>query len=152
RLRPRPVAADRRLHPLLTVIVPARDEARVLPRKLASIAAQGWPEDRLEVLVIDDGSADDTAAVAERAGGVRGLRLGAPLGKAAALQRGVEAARGEILVLTDARQPLATGALVELVAPLADPTVGAVSGELALAPGGGGLGLYRRLDDALRRM
>jgi cellulose synthase/poly-beta-1,6-N-acetylglucosamine synthase-like glycosyltransferase len=83
--------------------------------------------------------------------GVRVVTLPRPLGKAMALNQGVAAARGEVLVLTDARQPLLPGALGALVAALGDANVGAVSGEIALPVGAGPLGLYRRLDDQLRR-
>jgi cellulose synthase/poly-beta-1,6-N-acetylglucosamine synthase-like glycosyltransferase len=153
RLRRRAVADDPWWRPRVSVVVAARDEARVLEAKLESILAQRWPRARLEVIVVDDGSRDATAHVAARfaARGVRLLRLGAPVGKARALNAGVTAARGELLVLTDARQPLEPDAIAWLVAPLADPAVGAVSGELALAPGSGGLGLYRLLDDRVRR-
>src|SRR5262249_56898750 len=56
----------------------------------------------------------------------------------------------DIWVSTDARQPLVEGALARLVAPLADPEVGAVGGEIAHAATGAGA-IYRYLDDALRR-
>jgi cellulose synthase/poly-beta-1,6-N-acetylglucosamine synthase-like glycosyltransferase len=58
-------------------------------------------------------------------------------------------ANGEILVLTDARQPLSPGAVRALVAPLADPTVGAVAGDLAMT-GATGAGAYWRYEKWIR--
>jgi biofilm PGA synthesis N-glycosyltransferase PgaC len=172
RFRRRPVCLDVTWRPKVSVVIPARDEASVLGAKLESVLAQGWPKERLQIVVIDDGSRDRTAEVVRRfaSRGVELVELRQPLGKAAALNRGVAFTHGEILVLTDARQPLVPGALEALVAPFGDLYVGAVSGELAL-PGtrsaaasttwargtesrgeaGGGLGLYRKIDDRVRR-
>jgi cellulose synthase/poly-beta-1,6-N-acetylglucosamine synthase-like glycosyltransferase len=80
-------------------------------------------------------------------------------GKASALNAGVEAARHEVLVFADARQTFAGDALRALVAPLADPAIGGVSGELVLdcESGGGastigeGVGAYWRYEKWLRR-
>lgn len=99
--------------PSTSVVVPARNEAKTLPRLLASLAAQDRPP--LEVLVVDDASTDDTAAVVRRAPGV--TLLTAPprppgwTGKAWACHLGATAARGELLVFLDADVELAPDAL-----------------------------------------
>jgi glycosyltransferase involved in cell wall biosynthesis len=83
---------------LTSVVVPARDAAATLPRTLACLAAQrGAPE--YEVIVVDDGSRDDTAVLAERTG-VRLVR-GEGAGSGAARNAGVAAARGSLLAFTD---------------------------------------------------
>jgi cellulose synthase/poly-beta-1,6-N-acetylglucosamine synthase-like glycosyltransferase len=51
--------------PTVTVIVPAKDEARTIEHVLARLSELPW---RLEIIVVDDGSSDDTAAIVERAG------------------------------------------------------------------------------------
>jgi chlorobactene glucosyltransferase len=56
-----PLRAD--AAPQLTVIIPARDEAHNIGRCVRSLLAQDYPADRLKILVIDDHSADDTAAI-----------------------------------------------------------------------------------------
>lgn len=154
RIRPRPARLAPHLPPRpLSIVIVARDEAARLPAKLASLPAAGVPAEQLDVIVVDDGSRDDTAALAEAAG-ARVLRAGAPLGKAAALNLGVAAARHDLLVLTDARQPLQPGALAALALPFYDPRVAAVTGELdppADVPAGPG-SRYRRFEDALRRL
>lgn len=158
RLRPAPAVRRAAATPELTVILVARDEESCLEGKLRNCLALDYPPDRLEILVVSDGSTDRTEAVAEGFGarGVRLLRLRPARGKAAALNAAVPAARGEILLLTDARQHLDADAARQLVACLADPTVGAVSGELHLRPPATpspseGLAAYWSLEKRLRR-
>jgi glycosyltransferase involved in cell wall biosynthesis len=111
-LRPDPGPPDR---PPTSVLVPARDEARRLPATLRGLRRQR----AAEILVLDDESADGTAAVAERAAAadprVRLLR-GAPVppgwtGKTWACHQLAAAARGELLVFCDADVSLEAGAL-----------------------------------------
>ena len=129
-----------------TVVIVARDEESSIGDKLRSLRWGGVSE--LEVIVVDDGSSDGTAQVA-REHGAEVIRLEGGRGKAAALNAGVAAARHELVVLTDARQPLSPRALECLLAPFADGMVGAVSGQLEGLSGAAGA--YRRFDDALRR-
>ncbi|SDD29022.1 glycosyltransferase family 2 protein [Auraticoccus monumenti] len=85
--------------PRFSVVVPALDEGDHLAATLASLQAQDFAGG-VELLVVDNGSTDDTVAVAERAG-VRVVHEGRR-GVCAARQRGVEEARGELVVSTDA--------------------------------------------------
>jgi chlorobactene glucosyltransferase len=105
----------------VTVIIPARNEAPRIGRCLEGLVAQGLP--RLEVIVLDDGSTDGTAEIAESfADRLRGLRVlaGAPLpdgwaGKPWACWQGAGAAGGEWLLFLDADtapQPGMIGALL----------------------------------------
>ena len=158
RLRPAPAVRRAPATPDLTVLLVARDEESCLEAKLLNCLALQYPPDRLEILVVSDGSTDGTEALAEgfRERGVRLLRLRPARGKAAALNAAVAAARGEVLLLTDARQHLDPDAARQLVACLADPTVGAVSGELHLRPLAAsspseGVAAYWSLEKRLRR-
>jgi glycosyltransferase involved in cell wall biosynthesis len=101
--------------PSVSVIVPARDAEQTLPRTLAALASQRLDRS-FEVIVVDDGSSDRTAAVAREAG-VRVLseRAGGP---AAARNLGVEAASGELLAFCDADVFPAPGWLAAGVAAL----------------------------------
>src|SRR5215218_3327514 len=83
----------------VSVIIPVFDQAAYLEEALASIAAQTRPVD--EVIVVDDGSGDDSADRAERAG-ARVVRLGANTGPGAARNRGLEVATGELICFADA--------------------------------------------------
>lgn len=112
--------------PFVSVIVPAYNAAATLPSCLAALAAQDYPRDRYEVIVVDDGSTDDTAAIAAAAG-VRVIRQ-ANAGPAAARNAGAAVAQGELLLFTDADCAPVPGWIAALVAPLADPQVAGAKG------------------------
>lgn len=86
--------------PAVSVIVPARDAAATLPATLAALAAQEDPPAH-EVIVVDNGSRDETAALAQRAG-VRVLRLPRGPGPGVARHAGAGAALAPVLAFTDA--------------------------------------------------
>ena len=155
RLRPAPPVRRSEATPHATVVIVACNEERRIGAKIENCLALDYPKDRLDVLVASDGSRDGTVEVvrsfADR--GVRVLDLPGPNGKAVALNRAVPECRGEILLLTDARQVLDALALRRLAAAFADPAVGAVSGELHLVGPGGpgeGVGLYWRYEKMIR--
>ncbi len=138
RLRPRPVHPHF-TEPPVSVIVAVRDEAEALERKIANLRSLDYPASHLQIVVVSDGRHRHTAAVLRRNVGVIDAVYVRRGGKAQALNAGVEAARHDILVFADVRQRFDRQALHGLVAPLADPTVGGVSGELMLdAETGGG--------------
>jgi dolichyl-phosphate beta-glucosyltransferase len=118
--------------PGLSVIVPAYNEAARLPRTLATIAAHLAGREH-EVLVVDDGSGDATAACATAAGATRVLRHQPNRGKGYAVRRGMLEARGERRLMTDADLSTPIEELARLEAALdsgADVAIGsrAVSG------------------------
>lgn len=100
----------------VSIIIPARNEERNLPRLLQSIAHSAIRPQ--EVVVVDDGSADETAAVAGNMG-ARVLNLGGrPVGwtgKSWACYRGAQCARGEVLLFLDADTYFLPGGLERLV-------------------------------------
>ncbi|WP_288480845.1 glycosyltransferase family 2 protein [uncultured Deinococcus sp.] len=116
RLRPRPTPPEAAR---VSILIPARDEARTLPHTLPGVLAQGAGE----VLVLDDHSADDTARLAAGLG-ARVLR-GAPLppgwvGKSWACEQLAGAARGDLLIFTDADVFWRPGALGAVLRALED--------------------------------
>ncbi len=154
RARPRRAEPeDRGWTPLVTALVPVHNAAAYLPGKLDSLLALDWPGDRLEVLVYSDGATDETeaiaAAYAARDPRVRLVRGGARAGKPTAVNRLRAEARGEVLLMTDVRQPLERGCLRALARRLASPAVGCVSGNLVL-PTTLGAGVYWRYESWLR--
>jgi cellulose synthase/poly-beta-1,6-N-acetylglucosamine synthase-like glycosyltransferase len=140
----------------VTVILAVRDGGSFLRAKLESLLAQEYPKELMEILVVSDGSTDETDSIAGEFAG-RGVRLlrQPQRGKAAALNAGLARATGEILFFTDVRQPLNRLALSHLVANFADASVGAATGELRLqgsAPGvQADLGLYWRYETWVRK-
>lgn len=138
--------------PTMTVVIAALDEEQVISQKIADVLAQDYPDDRLAVLVVADGSTDATAEIASRAG-VAVLHDADASGKSAAVNRGVAAARSELVCLTDANCALAPGALRALAAAFADPGVAVVSGAKTVVGAGalgGGEGLYWRLESLVK--
>ena len=117
----------------VSVILPVRNGGKFIAQKLESLLALDYPHELVEIVVISDNSDDDTDDIARRFES-QGVRLVRALqrGKAAAINQAVPLTSGEILVLTDVRQPIDRDALRNLVACFGDPEVGAVSGEMAI--------------------
>src|ERR1051326_11008 len=106
--------------PSISVIIAARDEAPRLPARVRSLLDQAYPG-RCEIIVVSDGSTDDPeSALAPFGDAVRVVELPAG-GKPLALNAGVQASTGDILVFADARQRFADGALMELVSNFGTP-------------------------------
>lgn len=129
-------AASRRL---VSVVIPARDEAASIGATVAAVLAQEVPGAAVEVVVVDDGSTDATAATA-RAAGARVLSLPAGSGgagrgnPAAARNRGAAATGGDPIVFLDADCSPAPGWLAALLA-AHDAGAVAVGGAIDLPPG-----------------
>jgi len=137
RLRPRAVASPGHLSSAapehgVSIVIAARNEAARLPARIDNLLTLAYPAGKRQIIVVSDGSTDDTIGVLDRYRGAVDVVAQPPGGKALALNAGVAAARHEILVFADARQVFAPDAIAELVAPFADPAVGAVTGELLL--------------------
>ncbi len=137
---------DADCEPDLTVVIPAFREASVIEAKIDSVCDNGY-EGRLDVIVVAE---DDPTATAARRTSARVLSFPDRLGKAQALNAGIGAAQTEIVVFTDANNPLEHGALASLSRWFADPTVGAVAGEKRVE-GSDGEGIYWRFESWLKR-
>jgi len=134
RRRPRPVLAGTSPSgslPGVSIVIAARNEASRLSARIDNLLTLDYPAAR-QIIVVSDGSSDDTLAVLARYHGQVEAVDVPPGGKALALNAGVAKARHDIVVFADARQVFAANALRELVAPFADPAVGGVTGELLL--------------------
>ena len=154
-------ASNERSWPSVSVVVAARNEAARLGARVTNLLEQTYPGP-IEIIVVSDGSTDGTRdALAPFRDRIRFLDLPRG-GKPLALNAGVAAATGDIVVFADARQRFAPDAIASLVSNFDDPQVGAATGELILdcedvsaAPGestiGGGVGLYWRYEKWLRR-
>ena len=133
--RPSPVISNSRL-PVCTVIVPAYNEGSQVLRTLNSIAANDYPEDKLNIIAIDDGSVDDTWAWIEKAKKMLGsrlktIRIPRNRGKRHALYEGFKKSRGEVIVTVDSDSIIDPWTLRCMASPFVDnPELGAVAGNV----------------------
>ena len=139
--------------PAVSLIVAAHDEEASILRWVRSTLPFEYPRERLEVVVVSDGSTDRTVEWAVKAGAdvVFEVPRG---GKVAALNAAVERARGEVLAFSDANSIWQPNALMHLVTRLASPQVGYVCGQLRLEgeDGENQEGLYWRYETAVRAL
>jgi biofilm PGA synthesis N-glycosyltransferase PgaC len=184
---PRPVRrgfVDGSSAPAVTAVMVVRNEEAVVARKLDNLLTLDYPPAKLDVVVVSDGSSDRTPAILADYARESGLqtedriedrtdartdaRTGArtrvrtvikPVsqGKAAGLNDAIQLATGDVLLFTDARQHIESGALRLLIENFADPDVGAASGELMLGDPtsgetGKGMGLYWRIEKKVREL
>lgn len=127
----------------VTVLVAAYNEEAVIERSIDTILASDYPH--IEVLVIDDGSTDGTGDVIRKAFGhePRVRLISKPNGgKWSALNQGISLVETDFVVAVDADTILRPDAITQLVAPFADPGIGAVSGNVKV---GNRLNLLTRL-------
>jgi biofilm PGA synthesis N-glycosyltransferase PgaC len=142
--------------PDVTLVVPAYNEASILAAKVENCLAQDYPAGRLQVIVITDGSTDNSAQVLARYPTVRHLHVPARGGKSLAENRAMEFVNTPFVVFTDANTELNPAAVRELVKHYQNPAVGAVSGEkkvraVAGSTPGAGEGLYWKYESFLKR-
>ncbi|HZP51798.1 bifunctional polysaccharide deacetylase/glycosyltransferase family 2 protein [Actinocrinis sp.] len=132
------------VHEPVSVIVPAYNEEAGIEATLLSLFNCKYP---MEIIVVDDGSTDGTAAVVERFRGM-GVRLirQPNAGKPAALNTGIAHARGRILVLLDGDTVFQPDAIHHLVQPFSDPDIGAVSGNAKVGNRTGLLGRWQHIE------
>lgn len=146
--------------PAISIVLIVRNEAVVLERKLRNLLGLNYPTEQVEIIVVSDGSTDDTNRILSEFAAFPQVRIVAkeePRGKAAGLNDAVEIAHGEIVVFTDARQEIEADAVRLLVENFADPQVGCASGELMMGdPNSGeakrGMGLYWQIEKKVRQM
>jgi cellulose synthase/poly-beta-1,6-N-acetylglucosamine synthase-like glycosyltransferase len=152
RARPKPVREDD-VTPHVTFVIPAYNEERNIAAKIENTLSLDYPPDRIEALVVSNGSTDRTNEIVRSYGDgrVRLIALEQP-GKMAALNEGARSARGEVLVFTDADFFLDPHSLRSLARKFADPDVGGVCGTRSSGmqrdgdATGEGEGMYARWD------
>lgn len=144
--------------PSVTVIVAIRNERDMLRRRLTNLLAQEYPAERLDVIVVCNGSVDGSEEIAREIAltepRVRFLTSPAERGKSGAINLASAHTPADVIVFADARQTFAPDAVARLVEPFSDPDVGVVSGrneirrtELASVQG---VGMYWSLETKLR--
>lgn len=144
--------------PTVTLVISAYNESEVIAEKLRNSLSLDYPRDRLQVLVVSDASTDGTDELVRALPDDRVslLRMEQRSGKTLGLNEAVRAARGDIIVFSDANAMYAQGALKALVRNFCDPNVGAVVGESTYSGAEGGAdaeeSLYWRYEVFIKRL
>jgi cellulose synthase/poly-beta-1,6-N-acetylglucosamine synthase-like glycosyltransferase len=143
--------------PSVTLLIAAYNEEKVIAQKIDNSLQMAYPRDKLQILVMDDGSEDRTQEIIKGYAD-RGVELAfnpPRRGKMAAINRAIRQARGEIVLFSDASNSYAPNVVDEMVIPFSDPRVGAVVGARAIDAGEGGLGesegMYWRYESFIQR-
>jgi len=137
----------------VSVIVPARNEARNLERCITALAASDYPLERLQIIVVNDRSTDETGhvldALADRYAMITALhRTDADVhpnlrGKPGALQAGIDRATGDVLLMTDADCAVEPSWIQAMTEPFRDQRVAMVCSTTSVEP----LSVFARLQD-----
>lgn len=143
--------------PALTLIIPAYNEEAYIAKKLDNSLTLDYPREKLQILVVADGSSDKTADIvrqyAERS--VELSYIPDRNGKMAAIVRAMDFVRGEIVVFSDANNMYEEKALRELVAPFSNGKVGAATGAKLIIEDGRDLssaeGLYWKYESGVKK-
>jgi cellulose synthase/poly-beta-1,6-N-acetylglucosamine synthase-like glycosyltransferase len=130
---------DMAYQPKVSILIPARNEERVIGRILQRMTELTYPKDKLQVIVIDDASTDETGTIAEQYSRLHPYLLvmrrnkeEGGRGKAAALNAGMKLADGEIVLCFDADYYPQRDIVEKLVKEFKDPKVGAVQGRVVV--------------------
>ncbi len=123
--------------PTVSIVIPAYNESKYIEESLKTVVSLDYPKDKLEVLVVDDGSTDDTFGIAKRfeKDGVKVLRK-ENSGKGAALNYGIERAGGELIATMDADSYLRPVTLLDLLPLFDEEKVAAVTPAVKIRPSG----------------
>jgi len=160
--KPWNVAVDQKYEPKVTLIVPTFNEGAFILRKMENLANLDYPCEKLEVIIVDSASTDDTVSLinehlkkAKFPFEIRVLEESMRRGKARALNYALEYAKNEVIAISDADAYWEPSALRKALPYLADSRVGAVTGsERFLNLGQNSLtqgeGLYRKVYNAIR--
>jgi len=145
--------------PSVTIVIAARNEAESIRATIENKLELAYPHDKMSVIVVSDCSEDGTDEIVREFSGdrVRLLRQEPRQGKTAALNLAAQHARGEVLVFSDANSIYAKDALERLVANLADPEVGYVTGKMVYVTRRGsvvseGCSTYMKYENVLRAL
>lgn len=116
--------------PEVSVVIPVMNRSDELRRCLASLSRINYPQEKLQIIVVDDGSTDDSPLVARQCGALLVSSGGTGTGPAAARNVGAAMAKGEILAFIDSDCSAQEGWLSDLIPAFCNPAVAAVGGQV----------------------
>ena len=129
--RQREIKKEDGFSPTITVIVAAHNEENIIKQKLDNLKEQDYENQKIEIIIASDGSSDSTEEIVSRYSDNDGrVKLFAlpRLGKANALNMAAEAAKGDVLIFSDANAMLDPDAIRHLAGNFSDPEIGGVAG------------------------
>ncbi|HXB96240.1 MAG TPA: glycosyltransferase family 2 protein [Puia sp.] len=143
--------------PSVSFIVAAFNEEDLIAKKILNSVGQQYPGGEIEFIFVTDGSSDSTPSIVAGYPSVLLLHAAQRKGKAAAMNRAVGAAKGEVLIFSDANTMLNPEAVMTIARHYADPAVGGVAGEKKVIGGdagapGEGEGLYWQYESLLKKI
>ena len=143
--------------PSVTILIAAYNEEDSIESTLKNKLDLDYPKEKIEIIVISDGSTDNTDEIVNKLNsqGVKLLRQEPQAGKTSALNMAIPKATGEALVFSDANSIWAYDALKKLVCNFNDPNVGYVTGKMIYtnpdgSPIGDGCSVYMKYENLLR--
>ncbi|MFK8068363.1 MAG: glycosyltransferase family 2 protein [Gammaproteobacteria bacterium] len=156
KFRPNPIMSES-IEPTVTVVISAFNEQDRIVARIDNLLEQNYPADKLNIVVVSDGSTDSTVKNLNTINSdrVTVISLEENVGKSIAVSRGVSEATGEFIVFADVRQRFSPDAVRSLIEPFADHRIGATTGELILESSGAdhepeGVGLYWKYEKMIR--
>lgn len=132
----KPKNKDYNYEPFVSIIISAYNEAKVIERRIINLLDLDYPKEKYEIIIIDPGSADNTYQIVKNmieknrnsSPTINLLRQEESRGKAAAMNLGMNHAKGNILLGTDANSVFDRNVLKEIVPHFKNPKIGAVDG------------------------
>ncbi len=142
--------------PPVTLVIPAYNEGAILTQKLQNSLSLQYPADKLKILVVADGSDDQTTQVLQQYPNIQVLHNSKRSGKAAALNRAMQTVQTGIVIFTDADTLLNKEAVQNMVSHFENVNVGGVAGEKKIKAGhssvGRAEGLYWQYEAVMKRL
>ena len=145
-------------YPEVTLLIAAYNEEEVIFLKMSNSEELNYPQDKLKIVWVTDGSTDSTNNLLEKYGNVNVLFQPERMGKTAAINRAVQFIDSPIIVFTDANTILNVSAVTEIVKAFENPHVGCVAGEKRVLSkdkdkaAAGGEGFYWKYESYLKSL
>jgi cellulose synthase/poly-beta-1,6-N-acetylglucosamine synthase-like glycosyltransferase len=145
-------------YPPVTLIISAFNEEKVLDQKVLNTRALDYPQEKLQVIFVTDGSEDASVQLLEKHPGIRILHEPVRKGKYAAIKRAMREVKSPVVVFSDANCMLNPECLKKIVQHYSDPVVGAVAGEKKILRNnyasvvGEAEGMYWQYESFLKKM
>jgi biofilm PGA synthesis N-glycosyltransferase PgaC len=149
---------DSAFEPPVTIVIPCFNEAEVIADKIVNTLSLNYPREKLKIIVIADGSTDDTNLVVKNFQGIEYLHQARRAGKTAAENRVMNFVQTAFVIFTDANTMLNTGAVNNIVKHFANDNVGCVSGEKKIiteatdSASASGEGIYWKYESLLKKL